>query len=270
MNDVIFEAVNISKKIDGYLILENITFQIEEFSALAIRGKNGSGKSTLLKILAGIYEPTSGKIIRHNKKIAYVPEHFPVNLRFKLKEYLFLIASVYGFSKSQSKSMLTEYIQMFELEPFLNTPLKQCSKGTKQKVNLIQALLMKPDILLLDEPLTGLDTASQHTLIQIIEKLFKKVTIIFTTHEELMIEKLANQILDVETGEISLNTKQRKRFIKILFNDKEIFKEMDLLNARYKGSTAYLTVDASLSDQLLIELLNKKCTVLEVREMREV
>ena len=137
---------------------------------LLIRGKNGSGKSTLLKILAGITEPTSGKIIRDAQKIGYVPEHFPESLRFKLKEYLLLTASFQGGSKASIEDELSKYIQLFSLEPFLQTSLKACSKGTKQKVGIIQALLMKPDLLLLDEPLTGLDAESQDILIQLLKE----------------------------------------------------------------------------------------------------
>ena len=84
----ILEAVQVSKEIDGRQILRNISLGCSIDTKLLIRGKNGSGKSTLLKILAGITEPSSGKIIGSAQKIGYVPEHFPESLRFKLKEYL--------------------------------------------------------------------------------------------------------------------------------------------------------------------------------------
>ncbi|PWA08867.1 hypothetical protein DCC39_13970 [Pueribacillus theae] len=197
---------------------------------------------------------------------------FQVDIIFISKEYLLLMASFHSFSRRQIESELSEYAHLFGIEPFLNTPLKQCSKGTKQKVGLIQALLMKPDVLLLDEPLTGLDTSAQLQLIHLLEKLKKQVTIIFTTHEDIIIKKLANQILFLESGKISSDKKplKIKRLIKIGFHDKKIFRKIDAFDIQYKGNTALITVDAAISDQLLLDLLNKKCSVLEVREEREV
>lgn len=266
MKKVIIEAVNISKKIEGKSIIKNVSFQCKEHSSIAINGQNGSGKSTLLKILAGISEPTNGKIKRNTTKIGYVPEHFPENLRFKLKEYLFAIGSFHGYSRVHIEDELSKYISLFEIEAFLGTPLKRCSKGTKQKVGIIQALLTKPDILLLDEPLTGLDIDSQQNLIHLLGMLKKQVTIIFTSHEQLMIEKIANQILDIRTGETLLHKQLRKRQIRVEFKDREIFRDLDTLNLQYEGNIALLTVDSEKSDRILIDLLNKNCSVLEVRE----
>ncbi|MGG3890607.1 ATP-binding cassette domain-containing protein [Metabacillus fastidiosus] len=270
--------LNISKKIDRKLVLENLSFTCTRPSATAVCGTNGSGKSTFLKMLAGIYEPTKGLVKRGTKKVGYVPEHFPENVRFKLKEYLLLTASFQAGSKKEIEAELLEYTSLFGIEPFLHTPLKQCSKGTKQKAGLIQALLMKPEILLLDEPLTGLDTASQQKLIQLLEKLKKEICIIFTTHENIMIEKLADHILYVESGEVicpkestkesAKESTKEERLIKVKFNNKETFKQVDAFHIEYEGDTALLTVDKDRSDQILIDLLHKECSVLEVREKR--
>ncbi|WP_144510734.1 ATP-binding cassette domain-containing protein [Bacillus sp. FJAT-22090] len=270
MGKVIFETVNLSKVIEGHTILRNVSFRFEEKSAIAIRGQNGSGKSTFIKLLAGIYEPSSGKIKRNANKIGYVPEHFPENLRFKLKEYLLMIASFHEISMKSIESELIEYIRLFEIEPFINTPLKYCSKGTKQKVGIIQALLMKPDVLLLDEPLTGLDPTSQQQLIYLLQKLKKELTIIFTTHEDVMVGTIADQVLYVESGQLlfDIEPKQTKKIIKVEFPNKKIFTELNTIDIHYEGNIALLTVNTSLSDEILLNLLNKKCSVLEVKEMR--
>lgn len=268
MEKVNFEAVNVSKKIDGKMILNQISFKCEDYTTIAICGQNGSGKSTLLKILAGIYEPTSGKVRRGKRKVGYVPEHFPENLRFKLKEYLILTASFHGFSKQQIETNLLEYINIFGLQPYVDTPLKQCSKGTKQKVGLIQALMMKPDILLLDEPLSGLDSQAQKELIDLLQKLKKEVTIIFTTHEDEMIDKLADKILYVESGQVSVKPQKVRKLIKVKLNNKEILKELNFYDITYEGNTAWITVDTESCDGILLELLNKKCSILEVKEKR--
>jgi ABC-type multidrug transport system ATPase subunit len=180
------------------------------------------------------------------------------------------MSSFHGISRKSIEFELSKLIDLFEIEQFLEVPLKQCSKGTKQKVGIIQALLANPDVLLLDEPLTGLDSSSQRNLIHLLEKLKKEVTIIFTTHEEVMIEKLANQILYIETRGILVSNeiRKKKRLIKVEFPQKEVFKELDSIHIQYEGNTAVITVDSAMCDQILISLLNKKCSVLEVREMR--
>lgn len=117
----------------------------------------------------------------------------------------------------------------------------------------------------MDEPLTGLDIDSQQNLIHLLGMLKKQVTIIFTSHEQLMIEKIANQILDIRTGETLLHKQLRKRQIRVEFKDREIFRDLDTLNLQYEGNIALLTVDSEKSDRILIDLLNKNCSVLEVR-----
>ncbi|WHY79017.1 ABC transporter ATP-binding protein [Neobacillus sp. WH10] len=270
MGRVTFEVVNVTKEIKGQSILKSISFNCVENTATAILGHNGSGKSTLLKILAGIYEPTSGSVVRNTRKIAYVPEHFPENLRFKLKEYLQLMASFQGFTKEDVEIQLSQYFRTFGIEQFVNTPLKQCSKGTKQKVGLIQALLSKPEVLLLDEPLTGLDTASQHELINLLEKLKRQATIIFTTHEYIMIEALADQVLELESGEVTFQNEPIKveRLIKTTFKDQEIFSGLDLVSIEYESNSALITVEAPKSDELLMYLLKNNCSILEIKEKR--
>ncbi|WP_185907867.1 ATP-binding cassette domain-containing protein [Psychrobacillus soli] len=268
MGKVILEASNLKKEIDASIILEHVSFKIEEHASTAIRGSNGSGKSTLLKLLAGIYEPTSGKLIRNTNRIGYVPEHFPENLRFKLKEYLVSVASFHGISETDMETELSEYISLFGIEPFINTPLKKCSKGTKQKVGILQAILFKPDILLLDEPLTGLDTNSQQNLLAILEKLKTKMTIIFTTHENLLVDNIANQILYVKDGRVLVHTETKSsyRVIKVRFPNKAFLAELELKEIHMEEDLAFITVPIDKSDFLLKELLNRNCSVLEVRE----
>ena len=272
MTKVILEARQVAKKLNRKLILDNISLRCERNMIIAIQGKNGSGKSTLLKLLAGIYEPTSGQMIRRTRKIGYVPEHFPEKLRFKVKDYLMLIGSIHNIDKQQLEAKLIKYFQLFNIEAYLQTPLKLCSKGTKQKVGIIQALLHDPDILLLDEPLTGLDATSQDELILILEKLKRERTILFTTHEEMMVDRLADQIFYVDSGKLlTLNRSRRKLMqIKIECDHSERLKEVDVaFHIRSVGPETILTVDGEKSDQLLLELLQNNFSVREVKEVNE-
>ncbi|MFJ5770572.1 ATP-binding cassette domain-containing protein [Psychrobacillus sp. NPDC093180] len=268
MGKVILKALDLKKEIDGKEILEHVSFQIEEHASIAIRGSNGSGKSTLLKLLAGIYDPTSGKLVQNANRIGYVPEHFPENLRFKLKEYLTLVASFQGMTEKDIEAELSEYIRLFEIESFTNTPLKKCSKGTKQKVGILQALLIKPDILLLDEPLTGLDTSSQQNLMAMLAKLKTKMTIIFTTHEDLLIDNIADQLFYVKDGRVLVQTenKSSQRVIKVRFPNKNVLFGLEFNEMHMEDDIAVITISIDKSDDLLRKLLNNNCSVLDVRE----
>ncbi|MFD1205479.1 MULTISPECIES: ABC transporter ATP-binding protein [Sporosarcina] len=263
----VLEAIQVSKDIDGRSILQNISFQCSNDTRLLIRGKNGSGKSTLLKLLAGIIKPSSGKIAGSAQKVGYVPEHFPEGLRFRLKEYLLLTSSFQAGSKEIIEGELSNYIQMFGIEPFLQTPLKACSKGTRQKAGIIQALLMKPDVLLLDEPLTGLDIESQQILVKLLEGF--DIPIIFTSHEDELLMHLAKEVLHIGTGEVTpyfIHAAPKKR-IKVEYSSKEVFKDFPVNEIQYEGSEAIFIVDGETSDQILIELLQKNCSIVDVREI---
>ncbi|WP_062104949.1 metal ABC transporter ATP-binding protein [Bacillus niameyensis] len=265
----VLEAVNVSKIIDGRTILKDISLLIKENQAIAIQGKNGSGKSTLLKLFAGIYEPTTGKVERSQTKIGYVPEHFPENLPFRVIDYLSLVTSFQIHSKQKVEQSMKRYIDLLEINPFLNVPLKQCSKGTKQKVGLIQALLREPSILFLDEPLTGLDVATQSNLQQLLETLKKEMVIIFTTHGEELVDQLADQLFLLEGQTISNFEKKvfiNKKRIKIKYKNEETISNHNLLYHDPDEKIALLTIDPFHSDELLLEFLQKGCSILEVRE----
>lgn len=270
MEKSVFEVRNVTKEIAGKKILNNINFTCKDFTSVAIKGSNGSGKSTLLKVLAGIYEPSSGEVKRGNRKVGYVTEHFPENLRFKVKEYLMLTGSFQGTSKQHIEEELLDYIEMFNLQPYVDIPLKKCSKGTKQKVGLIQALMSKPDLLLLDEPLTGLDSSTQNELLLLLGNLKKQATVIFTTHEEKMIENLADSVFHIDSGEMVRSPNQGvvQKLVKVKFSDPAFFEKLNLDEITYEGNTASILVDASGSDELLLALLNNQCSIMEVRERR--
>ncbi|WP_153730856.1 ABC transporter ATP-binding protein [Sporosarcina obsidiansis] len=266
---VVLEACNVSKNIGGKQLFDNISFSCTSETVLFVQGSNGSGKSTLLKILAGIYEPSEGNVIRNTKKVGYVPEHFPKGIRFQVKEYLSLLASFHPIDKGK-EPLLAKYVQIFGLYPFLTTSLAACSKGTKQKVGIIQALLMHPELLILDEPFTGLDLESQQALVTVLQEFRGNIPIIFTAHDEGPISQMASDVLHIETGNmISSQTKlNRERWIRVQFNAK---KDLDFIQSKqiqFDGNQAFIIVDQEKSDALLLQLLDRNCSILEVKEIK--
>lgn len=271
---LLFHASNVYKNIGQASLLDDINLEIHQGHHTAIIGHNGSGKSSLLKLIAGIYEPTSGVVVRTaNKKAAYVPEHFPSHLRFKMKEYLLLIGEMNGQPKNELHDRIMHYADMFYIQDYLDKPLKNCSKGTKQKAAIIQALLSSPDLLLLDEPLSGLDQDSQQELLRHLMQLKEHATIVFTAHEHVLIDKIANNILELKNGKLTfypINHNQSKKIaIKVLIPNKDSFKN----DERYielsweSDNIASIIVETSHSDQVLMLLLSGGASIIEVKEM---
>ncbi|MFB6465391.1 ATP-binding cassette domain-containing protein [Cytobacillus sp. Hz8] len=268
MSRVIFEAKRVSKIIDGNPILDEIDIKLNSGEVVAITGHNGSGKSSLLKLLAALYEPNQGNISRQVLRIGYVPEHFPENLRFKLKEYLQLLGGMNG--QVGWKEDMIHWVRLFGIESYLELPLKKLSKGTKQKAGIIQALIMKPDVLLLDEPLSGLDEASQQSLIQQLLLIKKETTVIFTSHESDFVDTISDRKIVLDKGRIVSDNREVKsepmKWIKA-----RIPTELDISTLVDKvefesAEIAVVHTQASESDSVLKELLLNGASILEVRD----
>lgn len=268
----LFEATNVTKQIDRVSVLKEISFVINHGERLAITGHNGSGKSSLLKLIGGIYEPSSGQVERKTLTTGYVPEHFPENIRFRLMEYLLTVGKMSGKREEVLKDKILKYADDFHINDFMNTPLKSCSKGTKQKAGIIQALLLEPELLLLDEPMTGLDEKTQNALIKQLSLLSSKTTSIFTVHDSILIDGLANRVITMGNGRIiedrAIDNKEEYRVITAVADKKMIsnipFVRVDSIT----DTTIEMTVLADQSDRVLSLLLNQGCSILELREKR--
>ncbi|OUZ40150.1 hypothetical protein CBM15_06435 [Solibacillus kalamii] len=269
----IFEANQAFKEIDGIMVLKEVSLSISQGEKVAITGNNGSGKSSLLKLIGGIFEETAGQVKRSQINIGYVPEHFPESIRFKLQDYLMLIGKMTCRSDKDIIKEIRNYAERFAITGFLNTPLHQCSKGTKQKAGIIQALLKNPNLLLLDEPLTGLDDNSKIKLLNLLNSLQGDKTIIFTAHEPLLIEGLADRVITVESGIIVQdsikNKKEEFKCITAKIPTREIMAEIPSLKYKFIGSDfVEIVVSAEESDKILAMLLKRGCSIIELTEKR--
>ena len=189
---VILESV--SKRFGDVWAVRDLSLSIEHGRVYGLLGPNGSGKSTTMKMILGLVKPDSGKIlvdgidvskdpVEVRKIIGYVPETSRLYDYLTGIEYLDFIGEAYGMSPEERKRRIEEFLEAFELKGRENELISGYSKGMKQKIALIAALIHKPRILILDEPLSGLDPRSARIVKDLIHELAEEgVTTIFSTH----------------------------------------------------------------------------------------
>ncbi|MGC9109124.1 MAG: metal ABC transporter ATP-binding protein [Caldimicrobium sp.] len=200
------QVENLSFFQNGKKILEDISLEIEKGDFLAIIGPNGGGKTTLIKCLLGFIKPQKGKIYLWGKElsnfkdwhlIGYVPQRagkdlnpmFPLTLR----EFLHLPALLY--KKNLDENYLEELLEIFGLTELLERRITSFSFGQLQRAYIARALVLKPEVLILDEPSVGLDFISQKTFYEILSNFHKKdLTIILVTHETWLLTKEINKV----------------------------------------------------------------------------
>ena len=201
--DEIIALNNISKKFGRNQVLSNINLSIKKGQSIALVGNNGSGKSTLLKIICNLTNPTSGEV-KYSKKLKfnYVPEHFP-KMSITVKQYITHMGLIEGMSEKGVREKLQELLESFYMEHMADTQMKNLSKGSLQKVAVIQALLLRPDILLLDEPLSGQDVKSQRKFINMVKELNQQgVTIIMSCHEMFLVNQLSEEAYEIKNMQL--------------------------------------------------------------------
>lgn len=160
MNDALLNVQNINLNINGKAILENINFQVLPHQIVTIIGPNGSGKTSLVKVVVGLIKPTSGNILwQYKPNIGYVPQKFNVNenMPLKVREFIKLSMDIRNYGKKHYDRI----ISVIDISNLLNTEIIGLSGGEMQRVMLFNALIASPDILILDEPMQGVDIKGQ-------------------------------------------------------------------------------------------------------------
>ena len=209
MPDNLIKIHHVSKKYSGKIVLEDIDLNVDRGSCIALAGINGSGKSTLLRIAAKLTAPDGGSV-KHCKdlKIQYIPDRFP-KMELTPAQYLMHMAAIEEAERTAAEQKAEELFQKFFMEGMKNTPMKYLSKGTLQKTAVIQALMTKPDLLLMDEPLSGQDTASQEAFIREIKKMEDGgVSVLLACHEKELIYRLAEEVYEIKKRKLQKAEKE--------------------------------------------------------------
>ncbi len=198
---------NITKTFGNQKALNDVSFDVKKGEIVGFLGPNGAGKSTLMKILTTYHQADEGEAMVNNsdvrtdkksvqKSIGYLPEHNPLYLELYVKEYLAFNANVYHVDKNRIK----EIIERTGLQPEAHKKIGQLSKGYRQRVGLAAALLHDPDVLILDEPTTGLDPNQLLEIRKLIKEIGKEKTILLSTHIMKEVEAVCDRVLILNKG----------------------------------------------------------------------
>lgn len=208
------EVNQISKVYGSQKALDDVSFTVQRGEIVGFLGPNGAGKSTLMKILTTFLEPDGGEAavnghdVRREKKlvqrsVGYLPEHNPLYLDLYVKEYLEFNAGVYGVPPSR----IEEVISITGLTPERHKKIGQLSKGYRQRVGLATALLHDPEVLILDEPTTGLDPNQLVEIRRVIREAGRNKTVFLSTHILQEVEAICDRVIIIDKGKIVADNK---------------------------------------------------------------
>jgi ABC-type multidrug transport system ATPase subunit len=145
-------------------VLRGVAAAVGAGESVLVTGRNGAGKSTLLQVVAGLLPTSRGSVLNRPSVVGWVPERFPVRQPFTARSYLEGVARVRGIGGTEARAAIDRWVDRLDLGPSINTRLAELSKGSAQKVNLAQALLVRPSLLVMDEPWEGLDAQARREL----------------------------------------------------------------------------------------------------------
>ncbi len=207
------EIKGLTKKFGSSVVLDNISFEVQKGDILGFLGPNGAGKSTTMKIITSFWTPTKGNVlidgtdvaensILTRSKIGYLPENVPLYEDMRVYEYLKFVAEMRGISVDKIKERIKQVVEDTGLKKMIRRPIEELSKGYRQRVGLAQAIIHNPEILILDEPTTGLDPNQIVEIRELIKKIGQEKTIIFSTHILSEVEATCNRAIIINNGKI--------------------------------------------------------------------
>ena len=225
---------HVTKQYGAQKAVNDICFEVSKGQIIGFLGPNGAGKSTTMKMITGFIEPDAGTIqvcgievkgesIETKKKIGYLPEHNPLYLDMYVREYLQMIASLHKVADPKKKT--EEVIELTGLTSEAHKVIGQLSKGYRQRTGLAAAIIHDPEVLILDEPTTGLDPNQILEIRSLIKKLGAHKTILFSSHILQEVEAICDHVIIINKGLIvadgsieSLKTKQEEKLTRVKFS----------------------------------------------------
>ncbi|KAA5544787.1 gliding motility-associated ABC transporter ATP-binding subunit GldA [Adhaeribacter rhizoryzae] len=215
------EVKGLTKLFGSQRAVDNISFKVNKGQILGFLGPNGAGKSTTMKIATCFLPPTAGTIlvngydvitdpIQVRRQVGYLPEHNPLYLDMYVKEYLQFAGSVNGLKGSQLKARTAEMVDLCGLTIEQGKKIGSLSKGYRQRVGLAQALIHDPEVLILDEPTTGLDPNQLSEIRGLIKNIGREKTVIFSTHIMQEVTAICDRVVIINQGAVVADAEVRE------------------------------------------------------------
>jgi ABC-2 type transport system ATP-binding protein len=208
------ELRNLSKRYSSLSVVEDVSFAARAGEITGYLGPNGSGKSTTMKIITGLIEPSSGQVffdghpihddlMAYRQRMGYVPEEPHLYTHLSGIEYLVMVAQLRAMDRTAANERIRGLLRLFGLYSDRDVPMSSYSKGMRQKILLSAALLHNPDLVLLDEPFSGLDVGSSLILRSLIEELARRgKVVLFSSHELETVERICSHVVILHRGKV--------------------------------------------------------------------
>ena len=260
------EVKELRKSFSEKEVLHGISFSVESGKALGLLGRNGAGKTTTIRILMDVFKANSGEILIDGKKfeprnyqIGYLPEERGLYPKKKVEEQIVYLAQLRGVPTKKAKESTKIWLKKLGIEEYADKVLDSLSKGNQQKVQLAQTLVCDPEIVILDEPFSGLDPVNAQILKDTVRELISEnKLVIFSSHQMSYVEEFCEEIAIINKGDIVLSG-----------NLKEIKKEFG--NNRLILSANNLTLDdlksiceEKFNNLVIVNEVKKDCLILEL------
>ena len=237
---------NVSKHFGSKLAVDNISFEINEPGVFGLLGTNGAGKSTTIRMILGILKKDSGNITwngktveRKNINFGYLPEERGIYPKTKIYEQLLFFAELKGMKKEEATKEIDYWMGRLKVEEYKNMLAEKLSKGNQQKIQFIISILHNPELIVLDEPFSGLDPVNTEMLREVILELVEKGKyIVMSSHQMTSIEEFCKDIVIINKGKTVLkgNLQEIKNSYKAnrleIDTEKDISKEIEKLNMK--------------------------------------
>lgn len=209
----ILKIENVVKRFQSKAAVGGISLSIEKGRIFGLLGPNGAGKTTLIRMITRILHPDEGKIYLndevlndlHPSQIGYMPEERGLYKKMKVGEQLLYLAELRGLEHKEAKALIIQWMKKFEMADWWNKKVDELSKGMQQKVQFVSTIAHKPEIIVLDEPFTGLDPVNTELMKkEIINLKNNGTTIIFSTHRMEQVEEICEEIALIDSGKVIL------------------------------------------------------------------
>jgi ABC-2 type transport system ATP-binding protein len=245
----------------GDFVLRDVDLTVEPGHVVGVLGSNGSGKSTLLRIMAGVSHPTTGTL-SGTPRIGYLPDRFPAGQRMGARAYLRHMARIRGLA---DLSMIDPLLERLALVGGPTAPLRTLSKGNAQKVGLAQAVMVRPDLLILDEPWSGLDVGTHAILGDLVaETRARGASVVFTDHRPQVVHDHADVVHLMNDGRLTAESAEPTTRIVLRGGDTGWAGEPGVRHAVAEGTHVVLTVEVGCVDAVLLRALKDGWSVREV------